>query len=166
MTMTMMTSEQSEQVLLLLQTFWPIEWSPRMSRRHTISTTEELRHIFEDFELEQVLEGIRSLARVVDKPPTLKQIIEAAHRQRGTSVEASGWHWDQYIASWRTVEIDGTEYDYVDAFTIKVFDDGRVEVPSGRKIKKAELYRQHILRKEAEKYEPTQESLPVLRQGV
>lgn len=145
--MTMMTSEQSEQVLVLLQTFWPIEWSPRMSRRLTISHTEELKRTFEGFKVEQVLEAIRVLARTTDKPPSMREILEAAHRQRGTSLEGNvGWHWDQYIAGWRTDIIDGYPYESVDAFTVKVYDDGRVEVPSGRKVKRAELIRQHIIR--------------------
>jgi len=150
--MTMMTSEQSEQVLLLLQTFWPIEWSPRMSRRLTVSTCEELRRTFEDFKADDVCEGIRQLARSLDKPPSQRQMLEAAHRQRGTSIEGDvGYHWEQYIAGWKTDIIDGYPYESVDAFTIKVFDDGRVEVPSGRKVKRSELIRQGILREEDER---------------
>ena len=113
----------------------------------TYISQAELKRTFEGFKVEQVLEAIRVLARTTDKPPSMREILEAAHRQRGTSLEGNvGWHWDQYIAGWRTDIIDGYPYESVDAFTVKVYDDGRVEVPSGRKVKRAELIRQHIIK--------------------
>lgn len=140
-----MTIDEAGTVVTLLQTFWPIEWSQRMSRRHEDALKGELARMFSAFELEDVLEAIRSLAETVQRPPALSTILETAMNAAGMTQEAAGWHWDQYVARWITVNIDGYPYEYVDSFNVKVFDDGRVYGPPGRKVDRAECVRQGII---------------------
>lgn len=137
--------DQAYQVVTLLQTFWPIEWSQRMSRRHEDALKAELSRMFNAFELEDVLGAIRTLAETTQRPPALSTILETAMNAAGMTQDVQGWHWDQYIASWKTVEIDGYPYEYVDAFNVKVFDDGRIYGPPGKHIDRAECIRQHII---------------------
>lgn len=154
-----MTIDEAGTVVTLLQTFWPIEWSQRMSRRHEDALKAELVRMFNAFELEDVLGAIRSLAETVQRPPALSTILETAMNAAGVTQEAAGWHWDQYIASWQTVEIDGYPYEFVDAFNVKVYDDGRIYGPPGKKIDRAECVRQGIIPPSKKELKPAPEKV-------
>jgi len=140
----MITTEQGTEILTKLQTFWSIEWSQRMGKRHTDSTVEEIRRAFKDFDAETALEAVRTWADTNDRPPTFRQLVELCRSLKGEP-EAVAWRWDQYIASIKTVVIDGYPYEFADTFPVKVYTDGRVIAPSGRKVDTNEAARQGLI---------------------
>ena len=137
-----MTIYDSEDLLRLLQTFWPIEWSPRMSQRQQDSTQQELYRMFKEYEAEEVSDVVRALARKVDRPPSYRQIIQEVLSSRGSSQNGLDFRWEQYIYYWA---VDEYGREYVKDCNLKVFNDGRIVAPPGVKLDERLLRRQGII---------------------
>lgn len=152
-----MTTEQGMQVLTLLQTFWPIDWNPKMSRRHETVAVDELRRCFKDYDVEIVLEAIRSLAQVLDKPAKLPEIIDRANALEGRKASTADYTLEQYIINfpkpgepWPIAE-DGYEVQPKWVY-VRKYKDGRVAGPPGVKLDRQQLIWQHLIKPDDVEY--------------
>lgn len=157
-----MTKDEATKVLTLLQTFWPIDWSPRMSKRHETAATEELWRTFKDYEAETVLEAIRTLARTSDKPASLRQIIDKANALEGMQAGPMDYTLEQYIINFpkpgEPWPLDADGYEVPPRWVyVRKYKDGRVAGPPGVKIDRRQLIRQHIIKPGDADYEKMQE---------
>lgn len=140
-----MTTEQSREIVQLLQTFWPIEWSQRMSRAMETKLGEELTIMFKDYDLEEVQTVIRNLARTVERPPTYKRMLEDLSTARGGTAQSLDFVWEPYIY-FRGLDSKGREY--VKVCNVRIYPDGMVRLPKGVPWNDRLLKRQGIIDKD------------------
>ena len=122
-----MNTEQAHEIVRLLQVFWPIEWSQRMSKAHEDKLAGELAIMFKDKEAHDVEEAIRYLARTEERPPVYKKIIETVEKLSGLG-DKTDVRYAQYIYK-RYKDKKG--YEYVKQCNVKIYPDGKVELPKG-----------------------------------
>lgn len=122
-----MTKEQADSIVKLLQVFWPIEWSQRMSHQHEEILANELATMFKDYDGTDVAEAIRYLARSEERPPTYKKVFETIRKTKGSG-DDMGFRYAQYVYQ---VFRDKKGREYVKQCTVKIFPDGNVEIPKG-----------------------------------
>lgn len=146
-----MTSEQGYKVLTLLQTFWPIDWNPKMSKRHETAAVEELQRAFKDYEVDTVLEAIRALAKTTDRPASLRQIIDRANALEGLKAGPSDYTLEQYIINFpkpgEPWPLDADGYEIPPKWVyVRKYTDGHVAGPPGVKVDRQQLIWQHIIK--------------------
>lgn len=137
-----MTRYESPEVLKLLQVFWPIEWSQRMSRDMEERTADELANMFKDYSLEEVQTVIRTLARTIERPPTYKRIMEDLDKARGKKSTDPGFRWAQYVYQ---VFQDSQGRGRIKDCNVKIYPDGKVSIPKGVPWNDRLLYKQEII---------------------
>lgn len=157
-----MTTEQGFKILTLLQTFWPIDWSPKMSKRHETAAVEELQRAFGDYDVETVCEAIRALAKTTDRPASLRQIIDRANALEGIESAPVDYTLEQYIVNYpgpgKPWPLDPDGYEVPPKWVyVRKYKDGRVQAPRGVKLDRQQLVWQHIVKPGDADYEKLQE---------
>ena len=137
-----MTLDESKELLKLLQVFWPIEWSQRMSRDMEERTATELAFMFKEYGFEDVRTVVRALATALDRPPAYKQILAGLNAMHGKDPTELDFRWAQYIYK---VFRDSQGREYVKSCNVKIYPDGRVEAPNGIKKDFRLMRRQDII---------------------
>ena len=138
----MMNSQDAQEVVKLLQVFWPIEWSQRMARDMETRLATELAFMFEEYTLDEVRTVIRALATSVDRPPTYKQILRGLQAMQGKDPKALPFRWEVYAYKFYR---DDLGREYVKTCNVKIYPDGRVETPKGIKKDYRLMRRQDII---------------------
>lgn len=149
-----MTRQQAPEIVKLLQTFWPIEWSQRMSTAMEDRLADELAIMFKDYELQDVQETLRKLARSVTRPPTYKQMLDDLRNSAGRS--SNDFVWVPYVYKW--VE-DKQRREYAWQVNVKVFPNGSVLLPRGIPWNEKLLRRQGIIGKDGRGIYPRTQDL-------
>ena len=139
-----MNRTEATEVVKMLQTFWPIEWSQRMSRQIEERLADELTIMFEEYSLAEVQDELRKLARTVTKPPTYKQMLDDLRMLSGTA-GSNDFVWEQYIYYW---VMDEQKREYVKTCNVKIYPNGRVVIPKGVPRNEKLLRRQGIIDKD------------------
>ena len=152
-----MNRAESAEVVKMLQTFWPIEWSQRMSRDMENRLADELTIMFQDYTFSEVQDELRKLARTVTRPPTYKQMLDDLRMASGT-VGSKDFVEVQYIYYWA---LDEYKREYVKHCNVKVYPNGRVVIPKGIPRNERLLRRQGIIDKDGRGIYPGAQPLVV-----
>lgn len=136
-----MNTEQAHEIVKLLQVFWPIEWSQRMSKAHEDKLAGELAIMFEAQDTNDVAEAIRYLARTEERPPVYKKIIETVEKLSGLG-DKSEVRYAQYIYKWYR---DKYGREYVKQCNVEIYPDGTYKIPKGVPFDRRLLRRQDII---------------------
>lgn len=149
-----MTRQQAPEIVVMLQTFWPIEWSHRMSTAMEDRLADELAIMFKDYQLQDVQETLRKLARSVTRPPTYKQILDDLRNSAGGS--SHDFVFVPYVYKWVEDKL-GREYAW--QVNAKVYPDGTVLLPRGVPWDDRLLRRQGIIGKDGKGIYPRTQDL-------
>lgn len=136
-----MNTEQAHEIVKLLQVFWPIEWSQRMSKAHEDKLAGELAIMFKDQEAHDVEEAIRYLARTEERPPVYKKIIETVEKLSGLGGRGDV-RYAQYVYKWLK---DKQGREYVKQCNVEIYPDGSYKIPKGVPYDRRLLRRQDII---------------------
>lgn len=137
-----MNRQDAQEVVKLLQVFWPIEWSQRMNGDMADRLATELAFMFKDYKLEEVQTVIRALATSVDRPPTYKQILAGLNALHGKDPRQLDFRWEQY--SYKFFR-DDQGREYVKTCNVKIYPNGEVKLPKGIPWNEKLMRRQDII---------------------
>lgn len=139
-----MTREQAGELLETLRVLWPTSKLPAAGDYRAVEAYKtETAAVFEAYDVADVREVARELARTAEWLPSMAAILAKLEAKQGTQnvKGAKSYQFDEWIT-------DADGYEYVKTYTIVKGPDGRLEVPRPlqKKLQGAALRRELVKR--------------------